>query len=157
MKASGHLRIRWVISALLLVFPISASSARAQDDDITAAVTETLAAWGAGDFDKFAAFYHPEARGFFLDGGPMITGFDVAPLEAAHEAGLRTRIELSDVKVQRYGSLAVTAALLRGTVTLPNGMEIPGAWRYTETRILEEGVWRIVQYHFSEQAADGAP
>ena len=64
MKASGHLRIRWVISALLLVFPMAASSARAQ---------ETLAAWGAGDFDTFGAFYHPEARGFFFDGGPMIT------------------------------------------------------------------------------------
>ena len=73
MKASGHLRIRWVISALLLVFPMAASSARAQDDDIRAAVTETLAAWGAGDFDTFGAFYHPEARGFFFDGGPMIT------------------------------------------------------------------------------------
>ena len=81
----------------------------------------------------------------------------MAPLEAAHEAGLRTRIELSDLKVQRYGSLAVTAALLRGTVTLPNGLEILGAWRYTETRMLEGGVWRIVQYHFSEQATDGAP
>ena len=132
-------------------------SARAQDADIRAAVTETLAAWRVGDFETFGTFYHPEARGFFMDGGPIITGFDVAALEAAHEAGLRTRIEVSDLKVQRYGGLAVTAALLEGSVSLPNGLEIPGAWRYTETRILDGGIWKIVQYHFSERATDGAP
>ncbi len=146
------MRARQVISVFFLTFLLYTSSAHAQDAAIRAAVTETLAAWGAGDFATFRSFYHPQARGFFMDGGPMIAGFNGAALEVAHAAGLRTHIELSELNVQRYGGFAVTAALLQGSVTLPTGVEIPGTWRYTETRILDGGIWKIVQYHFSERA-----
>ena len=146
------MRARQVISVFFLTFLLSTPSARAQDVAIRAAVTETLAAWGAGDFETFRSFYHPQARGFFMDGGPMIAGFNGVALEAAYAAGLRTRIELSELTVERYGGFAVTAALLEGSVTLPTGTEIPGTWRYTETRMLDGGIWKIVQYHFSERA-----
>ncbi|RMH14264.1 MAG: nuclear transport factor 2 family protein [Gemmatimonadetes bacterium] len=122
---------------------------RGQQAEVEAAVRETLAAWKAGDFEAFATFYHPDARGFFLDGGALLRGFNVAALQAAYNTGFRAELELRELDVAVFGSSAISAALLDGTLTLPSGDVIDGTWRYTETRVTRDGRWQIVQYHFS--------
>ena len=59
---------------------------------------------------------------------------------------------MRDLNVRVYGNTAVTGALLAGSVTLPGGAVASGTWRYSDTRVLEEGTWKIVQYHISQIA-----
>jgi ketosteroid isomerase-like protein len=132
-----------------LAGPGSAQDARVAE--VRTSLEETLAAWKGGDFQTFAAFYHPAARGFFLDGGPRLRGFQVATLEAAWDAGFRTELELRDVEIAFHGDVAVVSAYLTGTLTLPGGGSLPGSWRYTETRVPADGDWKVLQYHFSRQ------
>ncbi|MGI9626822.1 MAG: YybH family protein [Longimicrobiales bacterium] len=135
--------------ALTLGLP---GQALAQEADVREAVSATLETWSTGDFDRFAEFYHPKVRGFFLDGGVLAEGFDVAALKAAHEEGLRTDLDLRDLTVEVHGTTAVSAGYLDGSIGLPGGLSLEGSWRYSDTRILEGGVWKVVQYHFSQLA-----
>ncbi len=138
-----------VVTAALLIGP---SSGAAQQADVEVAVSETLAAWKAGNFASFASFYHPDTRGFFLDGGFLLRGFNVAALQAAYNAGFRADFELRDLDVKLLDDVALSVAYLDGTLSLPGGDLIEGTWRYSETRVLSEGTWKVVQYHFSEQS-----
>ena len=115
-----------------------------------AAVSETLAALVTNDFTTFANFFHDDARGFFVDGSAMIGGVSALAFRAAYLAGLRTNLVMRDLKVRVYGNTAVSGALLGGSVTLPGGAMREGFWRYSDTRVLEEGTWKIVQYHISQ-------
>ena len=122
-----------------------------QPPTVEESVDDMVAAWEAGDFQKFADFYHPDTRGFFLDGGLLLRGFNVDALSAAYQQGFRASLEVRELDVQRYGEVAVAVAYMDGTLTLPGGGSIEGTWRYTDTRVLVEGDWQIVQYHFSRQ------
>ena len=115
-----------------------------------AAVSETLAALVTNDFTTFANFFHDDARGFFVDGSAMMGGVSALAFRAAYLAGLRTHLVMRDVNVRVYGNTAVSGALLGGSVTLPGGAVREGTWRYSDTRVLEEGTWKIVQYHISQ-------
>ena len=142
--------------ALVVVAPgIAAQDARISE--VRTAVERTLEAWKTGDFETFAGYYHPAARGFFLDGGPRLGGFEVPTLQAAWEAGFRTQLEIRDLEIALHGEAAVVSAYLAGSLTLPGGGEVPGTWRYTETRVPANGTWKVVQYHFSprEEAPAG--
>lgn len=130
---------------------VGAGNLGAQQAEVSAAIEETLAAWREGRFEEFVAFYHPEARGFYLDGGPLAATFDLQALRAAHSAGFRADVTLRDLEVRVYGPTSVAAGYLTGALTLPGGVTLPGTWRYTETRVREEGVWKVVQFHFSAQ------
>ena len=144
------MRARTFIFVLFLVSPWTLRSAAGQEAEVREAVSETLAAWRSGDFELFATFYHADTRGFFLDGGALLEGFNVAALQAAYNTGFRADLELGEMRVWVLGDVALTAALLQGGLTLPDGSSVPGTWRYSDTRVLEEGTWKVVQYHFSE-------
>jgi hypothetical protein len=45
--------------------------------------------------------------------------------------------------------VAVAVAKIEGVITLPGGEIQEGPWQYSETRVLEGGTWKVVQYHFS--------
>jgi uncharacterized protein (TIGR02246 family) len=126
------------------------ASVVAQEEDVRAAMLETIAAWSDGDFDRFAQFYHEETRGFLFGGAILARGFNQVALEAAYEAGFRATMELQDIDVKVLGDVAVAVAYAVGSLTLPGGEVREGSWRYSETRVLEGGTWKIVQYHFSE-------
>ena len=116
-----------------------------------AAVVETLDAWASGRFGDFAGFYHSDARGFFLDGGPLTGGFTVDAMEAARTMGFRTELEIEGLEVSVYNGVAASAGYLVGRLILPGGTTMDGTWRYTDTRVLEDGRWKVVQFHFSQQ------
>ena len=138
---------RWGLGVAVAV--AAAAPLQAQEAEVEAAVRGTLEAWRAGEYATFVASYHPDARGFFLDGGNVVEGFSLAALEATAEAGFRADVVLGDLDVSVYGTASVAVGLLEGTLTLPGGMEMTGTWRYSETRILDDEGWRIVQFHIS--------
>ncbi len=144
------MRPRCVIFVFCLMSSLATGSARAQETGVRAAVSETLAALVAGDAITFANFFHDDARGFFVDGSKMIEGMSALALRAAYLTGLRTNVVMSQLNVRVYGNTAVSGALLQGSVTMPGGAMISGTWRYSDTRVLDEGTWKVVQYHVSQ-------
>ncbi|NIM52249.1 MAG: DUF4440 domain-containing protein [Gemmatimonadales bacterium] len=145
-------RAALVFALILSVSAIHAPTSAAQEEEVRAAMSATLAAWREGNFEAFGQYYHPETRGFFFDGGRLVVGFNQAALQAAHDAGFRATMEVQDIDVKVYGNAAVAIAYLDGSITLPGGTEESGTWRYSETRIRQDGTWKIVQYHFSKLA-----
>ena len=141
-----------VIFVFCLMSSLATGSAPAQETGARAAVSETLAALVAGDVVTFANFFHDDARGFFVDGSNMIDGISALAFRAAYLAGLRTNVVMRQLNVSVYGNTAVSGALLQGSVTMPGGAMILGTWRYSDTRVLDEGTWKVVQYHISQLA-----
>ena len=140
---------RCVILVFCLMSSLAAGSARAQETDVRADVSATLAALAAGDATTFADFFHDDARGFFVSGSNMIEGISVLALRAAYLTGLQMNVVMSELNVRVYGNTAVSGTLLQGSVTMPGGAMISGTWRYSDTRVLDEGRWKVVQYHIS--------
>ena len=140
-------RVTFVFSLISL---LASSSAGAQEADVRAAVSETLAALIARDVTKFGSFYHADTRGFFVDGSTMIEGFSAVAVRIAYATGLRVNVVMSDLNVNVYGNTAVSGALFQGSVTLPGGAVASGTWRYSETRVLDDGTWKVIQYHVSQ-------
>ena len=146
------MRSKYVIFVFCLMCSLATGPARAQETDVEAAVSATLAALVTNEFATFANFFHDDARGFFVDGTRMISGVSALAFRAAYLAGLRTDLVMRDLNVRVYGNTAVSGALLGGSVTLPGGGAREGTWRYSDTRVLEEGTWKIIQYHVSQLA-----
>ena len=146
------MRSRCVIFTFCSMSLLASGSVRAQEVDVRADVSETLSALATGDAATFVSFFHDDARGFFVDGSAMIEGLSVMAFRAAYLTGLRTNLVMSNLNVRVYGNTAVSGALLQGSVTMPGGAMISGTWRYSETRVLDEGTWKIVQYHISQPA-----
>ena len=115
-------------------------------------VSATLAALAAGDAITFVDFFHDDVRGFFVNGSNMIEGISVLALRALYLTGLQTNVVMSELNVRVYGNIAVSGALLQGSVTMPGGAMISGTWRYSDTRVLDEGRWKVIQYHLSQLA-----
>ena len=136
---------------LVLLLLGAVPNVRAQEAEVSAAVTATLAAWADGEYETFVGFYHPDARGFFLDGGALIQGFSAPALEAMAQAGFQVDVEVRDLDVQMYGSMAVSVAYFEGALTLPGGLVLEGTWRYSETRVETDDGWKVVQFHMSTQ------
>ena len=136
---------------LLLLLVAAVPNVRAQEAEVSAAVTATLAAWAEGEYETFVGYYHADARGFFLDGGTLIQGFSAPALEAMAQAGFKADVEVRDLDVQMYGSMAVSVAYIEGALTLPGGLVLEATWRYSETRVETDDGWKVVQFHMSPQ------
>ncbi len=146
------MKSRCVIFVFCLTSSLAFGSAAAQEADVRAAVTATLTALIERDVGAFARFYHDDTRGFFVDRTTMIQGFITIAVRLAFATGLRVNVVMSDLDVKVYGNTAVSGALFQGSVTLPGGAVASGSWRYSETRVLDDGTWKVVQYHVSQAA-----
>lgn len=144
------MRFRCVIIAVCVMSLPATGSAGAQEIAVRAAISEMLAALNGDDPATFSNFLHDDARGFFVDGSTMIEGVSVMALRAAYFTGLDTNLAMSDLNVMVYRDAAVAGALFQGSVTMPGGATISGTWRYSETRVLDDGTWKVVQYHVSQ-------
>ena len=138
-----------ILTVLLCSAFVLQTDLQAQEDAVRASMMETLAAWNAGDVTGFGAFFATDTRGFNLDGGILIRGFNAQALEAAISAGFGINVEPRDIDVKVYGNAAVGVAYLDGSITLPGGAVREGTWRYSETRVNDGGTWKVVQYHIS--------
>jgi len=133
-----------------------AGGAAGQESEVREAVAGTLAAWSSGDFAAFAAFYSSDARGFFLDGGLLVEGgINAEALQVGYDAGIRADFDVRDIDVRVVGGVAVSVGYLEGSLTLPGGAVRSGTWRYTDTRIREAGIWKVIQFHISDLTVPG--
>jgi uncharacterized protein (TIGR02246 family) len=138
------------VAAAFVILSGPAAGQETPDAAVRAAITETLAAWTAGDFERLARYYRPDARGFLFGGGPLAKGFNAAALQAAYETGFRATFQVRGLDVKVLGDAAIAVAYLDGTLTMPGGEEESGSWRYSETRVRDGEHWQIAQYHFSK-------
>jgi ketosteroid isomerase-like protein len=149
--------MRVPITIIILTFCIlgvSIGPVAAQEEEVRAAMVESLAAWSAGDFQRLGTFFAEQTRGYMLGGTILVTGFNPQALEAAVSAGFSFDIEPREIDILMAGeTVAVAVAMVEGTITLPGGELQQGPWQYSETRILQDGQWRVIQYHFSPVAA----
>ena len=146
---------RLTITVLLasLCVAIPKTSAVAQEAEVRNAIVESLAAWRAADFQKLGTFYDARVRGYMLDGGMLLTGYNAAALEAAVSTGFAFALEPQDIDILIISpTVALAVAIVEGTITLPGGTTQEGSWRYSETRVKEGGIWKVIQYHFSPLA-----
>lgn len=141
------MRTLGVLACTLIIYT---QATEAQEAEVEAAMLASLNAWNSGDVAAFGGFFTPDARGFNLDGGLLIRGFNGQALEAALAAGFGIDVEPRDIDVKVYGNTAVGVAYLDGSITLPGGAIREGTWRYSETRVNEGGTWKVVQYHISQ-------
>ena len=144
------------LSVVICGLIIYTQTAQAQEEEVRTAMLASLAAWNQGDVAGFGAFFSTDTRGFNLDGGILIRGFNAAALEAALNAGFAINVEPRDIDVKIYDNAAVGVAYLDGSITLPGGMVREGTWRYSETRVKDGDSWKVVQYHISLMTV-GAP
>jgi len=142
-------RSRCIILAFCSITLLANAAVQAQEAEVRADISETLSALVNRDATTFVGFFHDDVRGFFVDGSAMVEGLYLLAVRAAYVTGLRTNLVMSNLNVRVYGNTAVSGALLGGSVTLPGGAVRTGTWRYSDTRVLEEGTWKIVQYHIS--------
>ena len=143
---------RRITTMLLAIFclGLSIQPTAAQEEDVRAAMVESLAAWSAADFQKLGTFFSEQARGYMPGGSTLLIGFNPTTLEAAVSAGMSFDIEPQDMDIRMVGeAVAVAVATIEGVITLPGGVVQEGPWHYSETRVLEGGTWKVVQYHFS--------
>jgi len=142
---------------LLLIFATwTGNDLVGQEAEVESSVRATLGALSEGRYDDFIAHFDSSARGFFLDGGPLLsTGFNVDQLKMAASAGAGINVELSGLDSRVHGSVATSVAYLEGSITVPGGVEIQGSWRYTETRVIRDGAWKVVQFHVSSLETGG--
>jgi len=147
------IRMSAVLACGLIIYTQTAES---QVEEVKAAMMASLAAWNDGDVEAFGAFFSSDTRGFNLDGGVLIRGFNAAALEAALNAGFAISVKPRDIDVKLYGNVAVGVAYLDGSITLPGGAVREGTWRYSETRVKDGGTWKVVQYHISQMTV-GVP
>ena len=132
----------------------STQTGAAQEEEVRAAMVESLAAWSAGDFQRLGTLFAEQARGYMLGGSVLISGFNPEALEAAVSAGFSFAIEPREIDIMMVGeTVAAAVAMIEGTITLPGGGVQEGPWQYSETRVLENGRWKVIQYHFSPLAA----
>ena len=144
------MRSRCIIFVFCFMSVLAPDSAGAQKADVEAAVQEAFEALVARDVTKFASFYHLNTRGFFVDRANMIELFSALAVRAAFATGLRLNVVMSDLDSKVYGNAAVSRAVFRGSVTLPGGAIASGTWLYTDTRVLDDGIWKVIQYHLSQ-------
>jgi hypothetical protein len=85
-----------------------------------------------------------------FDGGELITGYSAEELQAAVSAGFAFSVEPRDIDIIVVAQgVAVAVVIIEGSITLPGGVVQEGVWRYSETRLKEGGVKKVIQYHFS--------
>ena len=143
------MRARCAIFSFCMIALFARNPAAAQVAAIQIDVTSTLAALVEGDVDTFVDFFHDDVRGFFVDRTAMVEGMSALAFRALLLTGLQTNLVASNLDVNRYGNTAVSTGYLTGTVRLPGGAIRTGTWKYSDTRVLEDGLWKIVQYHIS--------
>ncbi|NIN72519.1 MAG: DUF4440 domain-containing protein [Gemmatimonadetes bacterium] len=137
----------------LAAFLIAPGPTLSQETEVREALQQTFAALNAGRVEEFLSYFVPRAQLFlhFGCGLGFREGIDSTGVEAWHAPfeGYAFDLEPHRVRVQVQGNSAVASAYIHGTVRYPYGLVSGGPWRYSETRILDQGKWKIVQQLFS--------
>ena len=122
-------------------------------EEVKAAVLDHFAALNSGDIEARASHYIPDATGFNMMGGPLVSGgLDSQHLKANRDAGRKYELECCDLRVRLYGDVALVTFYVRGTITPPGGKPQAIDGRSTSLRVRHEGRWKIAHTHGSPLA-----
>ncbi len=119
---------------------------------VTEAVMATLAAWNGGDADAYVSSFHPDYRGFFLDGELLGEIIDKDGLEIAYDDGYLPKMSVQHLDVKIYDDTAIVTGYVVGTIAYPQDGSAGGTWRYSEVRITHNGQWKVLHHHLSPLA-----
>ena len=146
--------MRSICRALMLCFGAAGgvpALAASQETDIDVVVLRAFSALSEGDVDAYLSQVRPGARVIVHYSGTLELHVD------EWRASLRdVTWEPRQISSRVFGNTAVTVAQLDGTLRMPGGDAFDGPWRFAETRIRDQGTWRIVQLELSalDPAAD---
>ncbi len=144
------------ISICLMIFVLGFSSILLGQDkevaDVEAALNAALQAYNAGEVEKFAAHFHSDVRGYFLDGSPIREGMSVDNVQGLFDQGYKPNLTAETTQVSIHGDIALVTATMTGSITWPGGKTDKGKWRHTEVRQKTDDGWKVIHYHLSAQA-----
>ena len=123
-------------------------------EEVKAAVLDHFAVLNSGDVDARVLHYLPDASGFSMHGGPLVSeGLDPQRAKANRDADRKHSLECRDLRVRIYGDTAVITFYVSGTITPPDGKPQVINGRSTSVRIRHEGSWKIAHTHGSPLVA----
>ncbi len=123
-------------------------------EEVKAAVLDHFAVLNSGDVDARVRHYLPDATGFSMNGGPLVSeGLDPQHVKANRDAGQKHSLECRDLRVRIYGDTAVITFYVSGTITPPGGKPQVINGRSTSVRIRHEGSWKVAHTHGSPLVA----
>ena len=146
--------VRSICRALMLCFGAAGgvpALAASQETDIDVVVLRAFSALSEGDVDAYLSQVRPGARVIVHYSGTLELHVD-----EWRESLRDVTWEPGQISSRVFGNTAVTVAQLDGTLRMPGGDALDGPWRFAETRIRDQGTWRIVQLELSavDPAAD---
>lgn len=118
-------------------------------EEIRQAQNAHLKAWNDGDMETYLAYTSQDLVGFDLHGDLADHARPYQSLRDLYEAGYHPHVKYRDRNLRKYGDTAVTTAYMVGTIDEPDGSRDEGVFRYSEVRVKEDGVWKLIQYHLS--------
>ena len=144
-----------VLTILFVTSMFLTTAAMANDvEDVKEAVLSLFAAVNAGAAGSRVSHQMPEFSNFGRGGGLLDRSTSREErrkaFQASVAAGFKRNYQPRNIEVRVYGNTAVSGALFQGSVTLPGGAVASGTWRYSETRVLDDGTWKVIQYHVSQ-------
>jgi len=125
--------------------------AASQETDVRDAVLRTFAAIRDGRTEELLREYAPGARIIVVGSGVI----ELTPTELARRLGA-TEWKATSISTQLIGGRSVTVAEMDGPLRIEGAVELPGPWRYAETRVRQGSEWRILQAEISPPDAAAA-
>lgn len=145
--------INFCLIFFILAFSCTLLAQDKEAADVEAALNAALQAYNAGEVEKFAAHFHSDVRGYFLDGSPMRKGMDAANVQGLFDQGYKPSLTAEATQISIHGDIALVTTTMTGSITWPGGKTDSGKWRHTEVRQKTDDGWKVIHYHLSAQAA----
>lgn len=118
-------------------------------EEVRRCQNEHLRAWNEGDMETYLRYVSPEVYGFGVSGDLEDRARPFDSLRTLYDAGYKPNVTYRHRNLRIYAGTAVTTTYLVGTVTKPDGSVTEGVFRYSEARVKQDGIWKLVQYHLS--------
>jgi CubicO group peptidase (beta-lactamase class C family) len=125
-------------------------SSQQAEDEVKAALNGLFAAFNSGKVDEIAKYVSPQQNAFRRDGGSLFLFADLDRLRQDFAAGVKVKIQVSDVEAAVYDDTALTTCFFTQEVTLPNRrVRNDGTLRLSAFWNKQNGSWKLVHTHES--------
>jgi CubicO group peptidase (beta-lactamase class C family) len=137
------------------VWPVAQTKSPTQtgqksEDEVKAAVMNLLGAINSSNPDQIERYLTPQQNAFRRDGGLLAQFLEVSALRNDFRAGVKVKIDVSDLETAVYGDTALATCILSQTVTLPGGrVRNDGPLRTSMVWNKQEEAWKLVHAHQS--------
>ena len=126
------------------------AAGQAAETEVKAAVMGIVAGFNSGNVDQIQQRLAPQHNRFYGEGGFLTRFVDVAELKSAFQAGVKVKIEVSNLEAAVYGDSAITTFFASTTVTPANGTpRNDGPSRNSYFWNKQDGSWKLVHAHTS--------